>query len=96
MEVILLSAIVLFALFVVVITTLTPNLNPQAINSVPSTMVAYIYDSLRWEAARVMSFRVPKFRGRDRAPQQHISKNEDRDLPLNPLVMKPNKVGISL
>ena len=30
-----------------------------------------------------------------RAPKQHISKNKDRDILNNPLIMKPNKVGIS-
>ena len=31
-----------------------------------------------------------------RAPKKHISKNGDRDIPYKPLIMKPNKVGISL
>ena len=30
-----------------------------------------------------------------RAPKEHISKNEDGDIPYKPLIMKPNKVGIS-
>ena len=28
-----------------------------------------------------------------RAPEKHISKNKDRDIPYKPLIMNPNKVG---
>ena len=31
-----------------------------------------------------------------RAPTKHISKNVARDISYNPLIMKPNQVGISL
>ena len=27
-------------------------------------------------------------------PKKHISSNKDRDIPINPLIMKPNKVGV--
>ena len=32
-----------------------------------------------------------------RAPKKHISKNKDGDIPyINPLILKPKKVGISI